>query len=86
MPFGPETLERWVAAGLLSAPEAARLSALVHAKELGIETVRDVLESVIDESSGSSEDWSWGAGRPEDLTVPELFMAAEGAAAAEDED
>ncbi len=70
-PFGDDTFDRWVAAGLLSGYEASRLRQLA-AGETTLDAIHALLGSATDSLPFQSDDdeWSWDA----DRTVPELHL------------
>ena len=69
-PFDAGTLDRWVAAGLLSGYEASRLKQLAE-REVTLDAIHALLGSALDSlpfASAEDEEWSWDA----DRTVPEF--------------
>lgn len=56
-PFGPQSLQRWVAAGLLGTPAAARLKVLVDMDAVAFEAIAAVLDDGPDFSTEG--EWSW---------------------------
>ncbi len=73
-PYGPDTFERWIAAGLLSSFEAERLAEIRDGGDVSFDAVVAVFGVGSGPAAPTDEDdeeWSWDA----DRTVPELHLA-----------